>query len=93
MITHFMHDGKLACGREGDLTSTTLLKKVKCRNCRNTEVFKQARRDQRNAARRASRSASTAHSAIAWRAGWSKQLAELKGPQRLPRGFGNQPFV
>jgi hypothetical protein len=93
MVTHFMHDGQLACGREGDLTSTTLLNKVKCRNCRNTEVYKQARKDQRNAARRAARKGDAAHSASAWRTAWSQRLAAISGPQRLPRGFGQQAYV
>lgn len=92
MITHFMHDGHLACGREGDLTSSKTLNKVKCRNCRNTDVYKQARKDQRNAARRAARKSQNTH-ASPWRAAWAARLAELKGSQRLPRGFGEQPYV
>lgn len=92
MITHFMHDGHLACGREGDLTSSTTLNKVKCRNCRNTDVYKQARKDQRNAARRAARKSENTH-ASPWRSAWSTRLAEIKGPQRLPRGFGTQGYV
>jgi len=93
MVTHLMHDGHLACGREGDLPSSKTLNKVKCRNCRNTEVYKQARKDERNASRRAARKAKSGHGSSAWRTAWSERLAAISGPQRLPRGFGEQAYV
>ncbi|MEH6567111.1 MAG: hypothetical protein V7756_17445 [Halopseudomonas sp.] len=93
MVTHFMHDGHLACGREGDLTSSKTLNKVKCRNCRNTDAYKQARRDQRNAARRKARHAAAGHDSNSWRTSWSQRLTQINGPQRLPRGFGQQAYV
>ena len=53
MVTHYKVSGHLACGSHGEkLASTTELAKVKCRNCRKTEVFTEARRNARNAARR-----------------------------------------
>lgn len=58
IVTHYKIDGHLACGTHGErLASSKELNQVKCRNCRNTEVYKQARRDTRNAARRAARKA------------------------------------
>lgn len=94
MVTHYRVAGHLACGRHGDnLTSTTELGRVKCRSCRNTDAYKDARKNARNAARRAARRAKAAHAAINWRAEWQQKLSELPGRQRLPRGFGGQPFV
>ena len=53
MVTHYKVSGHLACGSHGEkLASTTELAKVKCRNCRKTEVFTEARRNARNAATR-----------------------------------------
>ena len=61
MVTHYKIDGHLACGTHGEkLASSKELNQVKCRNCRNTEVYKQARRDTRNAARRATRKSKVA---------------------------------
>ncbi|MDF0732781.1 hypothetical protein P0Y43_19005 [Pseudomonas entomophila] len=94
MVTHYRTAGHLACGRQGDsLVSTAELARVKCRSCRNTEAFKEARRSKRNAARRASRKAKAGHAALDWRNGWIARLSEMAGRQRLPRGFGDQPFV
>ncbi|MGE7992639.1 hypothetical protein ACQKPE_16680 [Pseudomonas sp. NPDC089554] len=94
MVTHYKTAGHLACGRHGDsLVSTTELVRVKCRNCRNTEAFKEARRTKRNAARRAARKAKASHVAMDWRNSWTARLTEMAGRQRLPRGFGDQPFV
>jgi hypothetical protein len=94
MVTHYKVAGHLACGRHGDtLVATTELARVKCRNCRNTEAFKEARKDARNAARRAARRAKAAHAANDWRTSWQEKLTNMPGKQRLPRGFGNQPFV
>ncbi|MBB6287243.1 hypothetical protein FBY10_111102 [Pseudomonas sp. SJZ103] len=93
MVIHFKVAGHLACGHHGNnLPSSTELKRVKCRTCRNTDAFKEARRNQRNAARRASRQAKT-HTSTDWRSAWTQRLTELTGLQRLPRGFGAQPFV
>lgn len=94
MVTHYKVAGHLACGHHGhNLVSTTELTRVKCRNCRNTEVFKEARKDARNAARRAARRAKAAHAANDWRTAWQEKLTSMPGKQRLPRGFGSQPFV
>jgi len=93
MVIHFKVAGHLACGHHGNnLPSSTELKRVKCRTCRNTDAFKEARRNQRNAARRASRQAKT-HISTDWRSAWTQHLTGLPGLQRLPRGFGAQPFV
>lgn len=92
MVTHYKVAGHLACGRHGNnLVSTTELARVKCRTCRNTEVFKEARRTARNAARRAARKVKSV--AIDWRSSWEQHLTALPGRQRLPRGFGEQGFV
>lgn len=94
MVIHYKTAGHLACGSHGDkLPSTTELARVKCRNCRNTEVFKDARREARNAARRAARRAKAAHAGNDWHAAWQERLTNLPGRQRLPRGFGAQAFV
>ncbi|MGV8865273.1 MAG: hypothetical protein ACOH2R_09905 [Pseudomonas sp.] len=94
MVTHYKTAGHLACGHHGsNLTSTTELARVKCRSCRNTDVFIQARKDARNASRRAVRKARTAHVATDWRSAWQQRLTDLPGLQRLPRGFKHQTFV
>ncbi|PTQ68232.1 hypothetical protein [Pseudomonas sp. GV071] len=93
-VIHYKTAGHLACGREtGHLAATTELAKVKCRTCRNSEAFKDARKDARNSARRAARKAKATHSSLDWRAAWREQLSALPGHNRLPRGFGSQPFV
>ncbi|MFJ2549822.1 hypothetical protein ACIOVF_25625 [Pseudomonas sp. NPDC087612] len=93
MVTHFKTAGHLACGHHGkNLVATSELNRVKCRSCRNTDAFKTARKDQRNAARRARRSA-TQHTAGDWRSAWVERLSALPGRQRLPRGFAGQGFV
>ncbi|VVO21458.1 hypothetical protein [Pseudomonas fluorescens] len=94
MVTHFKIGGHLACGHKGsNLTSTRELNRVKCRSCRNTDAFQQARKDQRNAARRASRKLRVTPTANDWRAAWTERLTAMAGWQRLPRGFTGQPFV
>ncbi|BBP83467.1 MULTISPECIES: hypothetical protein [unclassified Pseudomonas] len=94
MVTHYKVAGHLACGRHGNnLVSTTELARVKCRTCRSTDVFKEARRTARNAARRAARKAKAENVAIDWRSSWEQHLTALPGRQRLPRGFGEQGFV
>lgn len=94
MVIHYRVAGHLACGHHGNnLSSTTELAQVKCRSCRGTEVFKENRTTARNAARRAARKAKVAHAANDWRASWQQRLTDLPGRQRLPRGFGGQPFV
>ncbi|AZF64112.1 hypothetical protein ACU684_10065 [Pseudomonas sp. LF135] len=93
MVTHFKVAGHLACGHHGsNLTSSTELNRVKCRTCRNTEAYKEARRTQRNAARRSARKPQT-HAASDWRSAWTQRLTDLPGLQRLPRGFSGQHFV
>lgn len=94
-VTHFMIDGHLACGRHGDtLASTTAVARVKCRNCRGTEAFQEARRIERNAARRLARLvAKASHEACKWRTAWLQRLTDMPGLQRLPRGFKGQPYV
>lgn len=93
MVTHFKVAGHLACGHHGsNLTSSTELNRVKCRTCRNTEAYKEARRTQRNAARRSARKNQT-HAASDWRSAWTQRLTDLPGLQRLPRGFSGQHFV
>ncbi|MNN53667.1 hypothetical protein D3C81_1684370 [compost metagenome] len=94
MITHFKVAGHLACGHHGDnLISTTELTRGKCRSCRSTDAFKDARKDARNAARRAARKAKGLHIASNWREAWRDKLTAMPGLQRLPRGFGGQPYV
>lgn len=94
MVTHYKVDGHLACGRQGDtLTASKELARVKCRNCRNTEVYKEARRLARNAARRSARKAKAASAASDWRNAWQKRLVELPELSRLPRGFADQAYV
>ncbi|MDF3933708.1 hypothetical protein [Pseudomonas citronellolis] len=95
MVTHYKVKGHLACGHHGKhLVSTTELNRVKCRSCRNTDVYKEARRDARNAARRAARrERAQRESALDWRGAWEHRLATLPGQQRLPRGFGEQGYV
>lgn len=94
MVTHYKIGKHLACGRHGtNLVSTKELARVKCRNCRNTDAFKEARRDARNAARREARRAKAARAAKDWRTAWVEKLTQMPGRQRLPRGFGDQPFV
>lgn len=94
MVIHYRIAGHLACGRHGEnLTSTSEFARVKCRNCRNTEAFKDARKTARNAARRAARKAKLVHTAVDWRASWLKRLTDMPGQQRLPRGFRGQPYV
>ncbi|MGX1126966.1 hypothetical protein [Pseudomonas sp. HLS-6 TE3448] len=94
MVIHFKVAGHLACGHHGDNLSATLeLSKVKCRSCRNTDAFKAARRDLRNATRRSARHAKGAHAINDWRADWRAKLAAMPGRQRLPRGFHGQSFV
>jgi hypothetical protein len=94
MVMHYKVSGHLACGSHGaKLPSTTDLAKVKCRNCRKTEAFTDARRASRNAARRAARRDKSERATSDWRASWAQRLAGLPGLQRLPRGFGAQAFV
>lgn len=94
MVTHYKVSGQLACGHKGsNLTSTQELNRVKCRSCRNTDAYKEARKDQRNATRRAARKAKATHTANDWRAAWTERLTAMAGLQRLPRGFSGQPFV
>ena len=94
MVTHFKVAGHLACGHHGNnLTSTVELNRVKCRTCRNTDAYKEARRNQRNASRRAARKARSRHASNDWRSAWTQRLTALPGLQRLPRGFSGQPFV
>ena len=94
MVTHFKVNGHLACGHKGPhLTSTRELRRVKCRSCRNTDAYKEARRNERNAKRRAARKASIAPRANDWRQAWTERLAAMAGRQRLPRGFASQAFV
>lgn len=94
MVTHYKVAGHLACGHHGThLVSSSELTRVKCRSCRNTEAYKQARKDERNATRRAARKARATHTANDWRAAWRERLTAMKGLQRLPRGFASQPFV
>lgn len=94
MVTHFKVAGHLACGHHGNnLTSTVELNRVKCRTCRNTDAYKEARRNQRNASRRAARKARSGHTGNDWRSAWTQRLTALPGLQRLPRGFSGQPFV
>jgi len=94
MVTHYKNDGHLACGTHGEnLASSAELNRVKCRNCRNTEAYKQARRDTRNAARRATRKARTSPPHTDWRAAWQQHLTDLPGTHRLPRGFAGQSYV
>ncbi|TBU77399.1 hypothetical protein [Phytopseudomonas daroniae] len=94
MVTHYKTNGHLACGTHGEnVTSSKELNRVKCRNCRNTEVYKQARRDTRNAARRAARQAKSNQPRTDWRSAWQQHLTELPGTHRLPRGFSGQPYV
>ncbi len=90
MVTHYKVKGHLACGHAGKhLESTSELNRVKCRSCRNTELYKEAR----NAARRAQRKVRAEAVHNDWRSHWEKRLAALPGSQRLPRGFQDQPFV
>ncbi|QJP09676.1 MULTISPECIES: hypothetical protein [Pseudomonas nitroreducens/multiresinivorans group] len=94
MVTHYKVKGHLACGHAGKhLESTTELNRVKCRSCRNTDVYKEARRNARNAARRAQRKARAEAVHNDWRSFWEKRLAAMPGTQRLPRGFQDQAFV
>lgn len=94
MVTHYKIDGHLACGTHGEkLVASQELNQVKCRNCRNTEVYKQARRTSRNSARRNARAAKTAQPRTDWRTAWQQRLTEMPGRNRLPRGFAAQPFV
>ncbi|KAB0494118.1 hypothetical protein [Pseudomonas vancouverensis] len=94
MVTHFKVSGHLACGHKGsNLVSSSELNRVKCRSCRNTDAYKEARKAQRNATRRAARQAKAAHTASNWRSAWTERLTAMAGLQRLPRGFANQPFV
>ena len=94
MVTHFNVDGHLACGHKGkQLTTSKELNRVKCRSCRNTDAFKLARKDQRNAARRIARQAKAAHGPANWRNEWIERLSAMAGLQRLPRGFSGQAFV
>ncbi|MGE8497530.1 MAG: hypothetical protein ACN6O6_08470 [Pseudomonas sp.] len=93
-VTHYKTDGHLACGRQGDtLTSSKELNRVKCRNCRNTEVYKEARRVARNASRRAARRAKANSGSNSWRTEWQQRLTDLPGRSRLPRGFADQAYV
>jgi hypothetical protein len=94
MVTHFKVGGHLACGHKGsNLTSSSILNRVKCRSCRTTDAYKEARKAERNAARRAARKAKATHAANDWRTEWTQRLIEMPGLQRLPRGFTGQPFV
>ncbi len=94
MVMHYKVSGHLACGSHGEkLPSTTELNKVKCRNCRKTEAFTEARRTTRNAARRAARREKSERASNDWRTAWTQRLSGLPGRQRLPRGFGEQAFV
>lgn len=94
MVTHYKVKGHLACGHPGkNLVSTTELNRVKCRNRRNTELYKEARRLARNAARRAQRKARAERTHNDWRQQWEQRLSALPGRQRLPRGFPEQPYV
>ncbi|WP_077046615.1 hypothetical protein [Pseudomonas sp. KK4] len=94
MVTHFKVSGHLACGHKGNnLVSTRELNRVKCRSCRNTDAYKEARKAQRNATRRAARKTRAIQTVNDWRQAWTERLAAMPGPQRLPRGFTGQPFV
>ncbi|MVW86689.1 hypothetical protein [Pseudomonas sp. PB101] len=94
MVTHYKVSGHLACGHNGNnLVSTRELNRVKCRSCRNTDAYKEARKAERNATRRAARKAKAVHTAINWRSAWTERLTAMAGLQRLPRGFAGQPFV
>jgi hypothetical protein len=94
MVIHFKVDGHLACGHKGsNLSSSSELNRVKCRSCRNTEAYKTARKDQRNASRRVARRPGSASHAGDWRSEWIERLSAMTGLQRLPRGFAVQAFV
>ena len=94
MVTHFKISGHLACGHKGsNLISTRELNRVKCRSCRNTEAYKEARKAERNAVRRAKRKTKTAQILTDWRSAWTERLTAMEGLQRLPRGFTGQAFV
>ena len=94
MVTHFKVSGHLACGHKGsNLTSTQELNRVKCRSCRNTDAYKEARKTQRNAARRSARKSKITHTVNDWRQAWTERLTAMTGRQRLPRGFRGQAFV
>lgn len=94
MVTHYKVKGHLACGHPGKhLVSTSELNRVKCRNCRNTELYKEPRRLARNAARRVQRKARAERAANDWRNQWEARLSGLPGRQRLPRGFADQAYV
>lgn len=94
MVTHFKISGHLACGHKGsNLTSTQELNRVKCRSCRNTDAYKEARKAERSATRRAARKAKAVHTANDWRTAWIERLTAISGLNRLPRGFSGQPFV
>ncbi|MBK5373480.1 hypothetical protein JFT91_17275 [Pseudomonas sp. TH08] len=94
MVIHFNVDGHLACGHKGqNLSASRELNRVKCRSCRNTDAYKEARKEQRNAARRVTRQAKATHHAVNWRAEWTDRLTAMAGLQRLPRGFAHQSFV
>jgi hypothetical protein len=94
MVIHFTVDGHLACGHKGNnLSSSSELNRVKCRSCRNTDAYKDARKNQRNEARRAARQSWAARSASDWRSEWIERLTAMAGLQRLPRGFSGQAFV
>ena len=94
MVTHYKVSGHVACGCHGNkLPATSELTKVKCRNCRKTEAFTEARRNARNAVRRAARREKVVRAVNDWRTSWEARLSALPGRQRLPRGFGVQAFV
>ena len=94
MVTHFKISGHLACGHKGsNLISTRELNRVKCRSCRNTDAYKEARKAERNAVRRAKRKTKTTRILTDWRSAWTERLTAMAGLQRLPRGFTGQPFV
>jgi hypothetical protein len=88
MVTHFKLGGHLACGREGKtLKTSTDSGKVTCRNCRHTDAYVEARQAKKDA------SAAAAQPSGNWRDSWGERLADMPGPQRLPRGFDGQLFV
>jgi hypothetical protein len=93
-VTHFNMSGHLKCGHHGaNLSSSTDLKSVKCRSCRNTDAYEEAQRTRRNAAGEAARKSKSPHTATDWRAAWTERLTAMPGTHRLPRGFGGQPSV
>jgi hypothetical protein len=83
MVTHFsVTTGDVACGRNNhDVTGTRDKRRVSCRSCRSTELFKTHPDVQIDSV------TPMAQGSYNWRRAWTAAALVLRPQDRLPRGF------